>query len=140
VGLNGTAKDRADLDVVLVVLAELHNAGVSAVMRVRERMACDSKEVLQHAREDSVIDSEGGYHRHQDIGQGCPRKATLEKLGPIKWRRRTTKANKVLCPQKFTKVTGRVLAVGQARELEQRILRRRRASVRCGPVGLRWSV
>ena len=36
---NGTAKDRADLDVVLVVLAELHNAGVSAVIRVRERVA-----------------------------------------------------------------------------------------------------
>ena len=45
-GLNGTAKDRADLDVVLVVLAELHNAGVSAVMRVRKRMACDSKEAV----------------------------------------------------------------------------------------------
>jgi len=45
VGLNGTAKDRADLDVVLVVLAELHNAGVSAVMRVQKRMASDSKEI-----------------------------------------------------------------------------------------------
>ena len=39
VGLNGTAKDRADLDVVLVVLAELHDAGAAAVMRVRKRMA-----------------------------------------------------------------------------------------------------
>ena len=51
-GLNGSAKDREDLDVMLVVLAELHNAGVSAVMRVRKRMACDSKGDHQHARED----------------------------------------------------------------------------------------
>ena len=116
-GLNGTAKDRADLDVVLVVLAELHNAGVSAVMRVRKRMACDSKEVLQHAREGSVIDSEGGYHRHQDIGQGCPRKATLEKHSPIKRRCRAIKANKALRPEKLTKVAGRALAVGLAQEL-----------------------
>ena len=68
-GLNGTAKDRADLDVVLVVLAELHNAGVSAVIRMQKRMACDSKKVLQHAREDGAINSEGGYHRQQDIGK-----------------------------------------------------------------------
>ena len=32
VGLNGTAKDRVDLDVRLVVLAELHNAGAAAVV------------------------------------------------------------------------------------------------------------
>ena len=39
--LQGTAIDRADLDVVLVVLPELHDAGVTAVVRVRKGMACD---------------------------------------------------------------------------------------------------
>jgi len=34
VSLQGTAIDRADLDVVLVVLPELHDAGVAAVVRV----------------------------------------------------------------------------------------------------------
>jgi hypothetical protein len=59
VSLQGTAIDRADLDVVLVVLPELHDAGVAAVVRVRKGMACDPKEVLQHARVDSIVDAEG---------------------------------------------------------------------------------
>jgi hypothetical protein len=39
---------------MLVVLAELHIAGVAAVVRVWKRMVCDSKEVQQHARKDSI--------------------------------------------------------------------------------------
>ena len=55
--LQGTAEDRADLDVVLVVLLELHDAGVAAVVRVRKGMASDPKEVLQHACVDSTVDT-----------------------------------------------------------------------------------
>ena len=65
--------------------------------------------------------------------------ATLKQLGPIKRRGHTAEANKVPRPQIFTKVTGRVLTVGQARELDQRILRRRRTSNFNGPVGP-WGV
>ena len=48
VSLQSTTIDRADLDVVLVVLPELRDAGVAAVVRVRKRTACDSKEVFEH--------------------------------------------------------------------------------------------
>jgi hypothetical protein len=81
VGLSGMAIDRADLDVMLVVLAELYNAGAAAVERVRKLMIFDSEEVLKHAREGSIVNSEGGCHRYQDTGQGSSWKATLEELG-----------------------------------------------------------
>jgi hypothetical protein len=41
VSLQSTTIDRADLDVVLVVLPELHDAGVAAGVRERKGMACD---------------------------------------------------------------------------------------------------
>ena len=41
VSLQSTDIDRADLDVVLVALPWLHDAGVAAVVRVRKGMACD---------------------------------------------------------------------------------------------------
>ena len=39
--LQSTTIDRADLDVVLVVLPELYDAGVAAGVRERKGMACD---------------------------------------------------------------------------------------------------
>ncbi len=62
-GLQGTATDRAGLDVVLVVLPELHDAGEAAVVRMRKAMACDPYGVLHHACEGSIVDTEGGNHR-----------------------------------------------------------------------------
>ena len=41
VSLQSTTIDRADLDVVLVVLPELYDAGVAAGVRERKGMACD---------------------------------------------------------------------------------------------------
>ena len=51
VGLNGTAIGRADLGVVLVVLAELHNAGVSAVIQSHRPTLLHTSAAPSKARE-----------------------------------------------------------------------------------------
>ncbi len=61
-GLSGTAIERADLNVVLVVLAELHDAGVSAVMDERgDEGGCERPHLFQKCP--CLYISEGVYIR-----------------------------------------------------------------------------